>query len=150
MAAVLLLWLCTPRHCFSDSVMDGIRGCRKEGKRSWEGTEMWPSGPPAGSPRQVVRGQQARQPLEVTKIHSTAQKGQAEMAAPQEVAVSHSLPTWMEEPIFLIKCYHHSPCHTHYLWPTTNNYTWLLSVHIPGYGDAISRMLCFTEAVVSL
>lgn len=79
---------------------------------------MWrwdTSGPPAGGPRQMVSGQQARQPLEVTRIPSTTQKGQAGMPESQEATVSPSLPTQAGGPILLIKCFHHSPCHTHYL-----------------------------------
>lgn len=77
--------------------MDGIKRLQK-GKKKGNGTAWrWdPSGLPTGGHRQTVRGQQARQPLDVTKIPSTTQKGQVEMAGPQEAASSHSLPTRME------------------------------------------------------
>lgn len=60
-------------------------------------------GPLRASCRQPQAGSegapsQTNQPLKGSKIPSTAQKGQAEMGAPQKAAVSNCLPTQVEGP----------------------------------------------------
>lgn len=98
MTALLLLRFCTPRHHFSVCGMNGVRGCRRKGEgRTWR-RDL--SGVPAGNPRQVVRKQWAREPLEVAKTPSRRDR--------QWWLPLRRLLFIPEGPILLIKCYHHT------------------------------------------
>lgn len=98
MTALLLLRFCTPRHHFLVCGMNGMRGCRRKGEGRTRRRDL--SGVPAGNPRQVVRKQWTKQPLQVAKTPSRRDR--------QWWLPLRRLLFIPEGPTLLIKCYHHT------------------------------------------